>query len=265
MHRTTKLATLSGSTVLILFALAQFATEGVKSVNEGASDRLGADQVTGSITDTFTPSAAADIKNSLDARPVTDRNLTDTATDSGPALAQPNEQQAERSEASRKNADTRTVEASADQLEPRLSPQVFSVLEEVQRRQQNQQWEEALNEMNALYSRYDELSSFEQATLLNFYTNTLLPLEMWEQSISAFSLMLTIPDLRPDISSRATLSLGQLHARVGDSDTAIAYYITWLANPAGEARTQAQENRVRALLLSAQESAQESTQESAQQ
>lgn len=145
------------------------------------------------------------------------------------------------------------AQANGDRGEPRLSQHVMSVLMEVQRRQQAEQWEEALNELNALYRQYDELSSFEQSTLLNFYTNTLLSLQMWNEAISAFSLMLTIPDLGADVNARATLALGQLHGQIGDAETAAAYYRTWLNDPTVPNRTQERAERVRNLLREAEE------------
>lgn len=111
---------------------------------------------------------------------------------------------------------------------PRLSPRVFDVISEVQERQLAGQWEEALNEMNALYHELDTLNPFEQATLLNFYTNTLLRMEMWQESITAFNMILQVPDLRPDVNARALLALGQLHARVGEGPEGAAYLQEWL-------------------------------------
>ncbi|MDP2126762.1 MAG: hypothetical protein Q8K97_05240 [Pseudohongiella sp.] len=113
-------------------------------------------------------------------------------------------------------------------LEPVLSSRVYAIIEEVQRRQSEGHWEEALNELNALYTDFESMNSYEQATVLNFYTNTLLHLEMWQESISAFSLLLTVDNLRPDSNARALLSLGQLHAGVGEIDVATAYYEEWL-------------------------------------
>ena len=72
------------------------------------------------------------------------------------------------------------------------------------------------------------MNPFEQATLLNFYTNTLVRLQMWQESISVFTLMLTVEDLRPDINARALLSLGQLHQRVDEIPVATGYYEEWL-------------------------------------
>ncbi len=133
---------------------------------------------------------------------------------------------------------------------PTLSPQVYAVIEEVQLLQQAGQWEEALNEMNALYQDFDQLTPFEQTTLLNFYTNTLYRLEMWQESISAFSLMLTIPDLRPDLNARALLALGQLHTTVGDNEAAIGYLEEWLRFTAGTQNREAQTQQVQELLAS---------------
>lgn len=110
----------------------------------------------------------------------------------------------------------------------RMSDRVRNIIEEVQTRQLENQWEEALNEMNALYTEYESLNSFEQAVLLNFYTNTLLRLEMWQESVTAFSQMLLIDDLRPEINARALLALGQLHSRLGEDQAAVEYFENWL-------------------------------------
>lgn len=139
-----------------------------------------------------------------------------------------------------------------DSAEPKLSPYVVSVLTEVQRRQLAEQWEEALNELNALYQDYDTLSSFEQSTLLNFYSNTLLSLQMWEEAISAFTMMLTIPNLEMETNARATLALGQLHMQAGDLQTAAAYYRAWLDESNITGRTPEQIERVRGLLQAIQ-------------
>lgn len=139
-----------------------------------------------------------------------------------------------------------------DGAEPKLSPYVVSVLTEVQRRQLAEQWEEALNELNALYQDYDTLSSFEQSTLLNFYSNTLLSLQMWEEAISAFTMMLTIPNLEMETNARATLALGQLHTQAGDLQTAAAYYRAWLDESNITGQTPEQIERVRGLLQAIQ-------------
>ncbi|HDZ10368.1 hypothetical protein [Pseudohongiella sp.] len=127
-----------------------------------------------------------------------------------------------------------------DSSEPVLSDRVFYVIQEAQQRQLEDQWEESLAELNALYSDFDSMTPFEQATLLNFYTNVLVRLEMWQESISAFSLLLTVEDLRPDINSRALMALGQLHASVDEVSTAIAYYQEWLEFTRGMTGLEAQ-------------------------
>jgi len=150
---------------------------------------------------------------------------------------------------------TRTESKDAEAATPSLSQQVRDVIAEVQSRQLDGQWEEALNEMNALYGNFEELNPFEQATLLNFYTNTLLQLEMWQESISAFSLMLTIPDIRPDINARALIALGQLHNQVGEPETAISYYESALATTTAMENMEEQTQRVRRLLSETREAA----------
>lgn len=142
---------------------------------------------------------------------------------------------------------TLAVRAGADAVEPgapRLSERVRRVLEEVQARQLDDQWDAALNEMNALYGEFDSLTPFEQSTLLNFYTNTLIQLQLWQEAISAFTLMLTVEELRPDVTGRALMALGQLSSRVGDRDVAIAYYEEWLRFTAGQEGLERQTGRV---------------------
>ncbi|MDO9319835.1 MAG: hypothetical protein Q7V56_16795 [Gammaproteobacteria bacterium] len=141
-------------------------------------------------------------------------------------------------------ADANLSSQRPDSSKPALSDRVFYVIEEAQKRQLEDQWEEALNELNALYLDFDSLNPFEQATLLNFYTNTLIRLEMWQESISAFALMLTVEDLRPDINARALLALGQLHAKVNEVPVATAYYEEWLEFTRGMDGLEAQTARV---------------------
>lgn len=133
-----------------------------------------------------------------------------------------------------------------------LSSKVMRVIAEVQSRQLDGQWEEALNEMNALYADFDSLRPFEQVTLLNFYTNTLIRLEMWNESISAFSRILTIPELRPDLNARALLALGQLHSRTGDKQQAQGFYHEWLAFTEGKPGFEQQTPRVQLQLAALQ-------------
>ncbi len=137
---------------------------------------------------------------------------------------------------------------ASERSAPVLSPRVFYVIEEAQRRQMADQWAEALTELNALYTDFDSLSPFEQATLLNFYTNTLIRLEMWQESISAFTLLLTVDNLRADSNSRALLALGQLHQRVDELDVAAAYYEEWLDFTRGMPGLEAQTTRVEQML-----------------
>lgn len=119
------------------------------------------------------------------------------------------------------------------EAEPELSQRVLTILEEVQLRQLDDQWEAALNEMNALYTEYEQLNSLEQTMLLNFYTNTLIRLQMWNEAILAFTRMTDIPNLRPDLNARALLSLGQLNDRIGDTQASIFYLESWLQSIEG--------------------------------
>ncbi len=128
--------------------------------------------------------------------------------------------------ASRQNSEPELRSRPVDNA-PKLSEHVFTVIEDVQTMQLEGRWEESLTQLNALYEDYDSLSNFEQTTLLNFYTNTLLRFEMWPEAIGAFSRMLVIPDLRPDIGARALMALGQLHNVVGEYGASVSYLETW--------------------------------------
>ena len=139
-----------------------------------------------------------------------------------------------------------------------LSEQVFAVIEDVQQKQMDGKWEESLVELNTLYEEFDELNSFEQTTLLNFYTNTLVRFEMWPEAIGAFSRMLTIPDLRPDIGARALLALGQLHAQEGEYAASITYLTSWQELTAGMENMERNNERVAQLLAQSRLAAQQS-------
>ncbi len=68
---------------------------------------------------------------------------------------------------------------------------------------------------------------------------------MWQESITAFSKMLTVPDLRPDINARALLALGQLHQQVNEAPAAVTYYEAWLDFTENTPGLEAQRARVR--------------------
>lgn len=142
---------------------------------------------------------------------------------------------------------------------PVLSEQVFAVIEDVQQKQMDGKWEESLVELNALYEDFDNLNSFEQTTLLNFYTNTLIRFEMWPEAIGAFSRMLTVPDLRPDLGARALMALGQLHAQVGEYAASITYLTTWQDLTAGMENMERSNERVTQLLAQTRLAAQQSS------
>lgn len=141
-------------------------------------------------------------------------------------------------------ATTRSLSQPKDTPASTLSERVFNVIDQAQWLQQSGQWEESLVGLNALYSDFESMNTFEQSTLLNFYTNTLIRMEMWQESISAFTLMLTIPDLRPDINARALMALGQLHERVDEADLATGYYEEWLEYTRGMPGMEQQTARV---------------------
>lgn len=151
-----------------------------------------------------------------------DSNLDTAINNFAEASAQAQEQEQEQEQPSRQASNFDTP------LPNEISPRVLAVFEETQKRMLQGQWEDALNEMNALYSEIDSLNSLEQSTLLNFYTNALLANEMFDEAITAFSMMLEIPDTPDKQRDRAILSLGQLYAAGGDKEAAIYHFEAWL-------------------------------------
>jgi len=138
------------------------------------------------------------------------------------------------SEQAAQNSSTLDENATLDEdteLEsaPTLSLPVFDVINAVQSLQMAGEWPQALNAMNTLYAGYDELNALEQATLLSFYTNTLLALGMNAEAMTAFEQLLVIPDLRPDLHARSLMALGQLYARAEGYQVSILYLTDWLA------------------------------------
>lgn len=142
---------------------------------------------------------------------------------------------------------------------PVLGEYVFAVIEDVQQKQLDGRWEESLVDLNTLYEDFDQLNSFEQTTLLNFYTNTLLRFEMWPEAIGAFSRMLTIPNLRPDLGARALMALGQLHARVGEYAASISYLRSWQDMTIGMENMERSNATVASLLAQSRAALQQST------
>lgn len=118
-------------------------------------------------------------------------------------------------------------ENTAPEEAPRMSQATFSVIQQVQDQQLNGEWLASLEAMNGLYNNFEQLNSLEQVTLLNFYNNALIQLEMWQEAISAFTLMLTVPDLRSDLYARTLIALGQLHSRENEPEAARAYLEEW--------------------------------------
>ena len=112
---------------------------------------------------------------------------------------------------------------------PILSERVYKVIDEVQKRFTDQQIEEGLNELNALYEDYDQLNDFEKATVLNFYSNALLAYRMLPEATAVFEKLLTVDNLRDDIRERALRSLGQLNMAQEHYDQAINYFNQFLA------------------------------------
>jgi hypothetical protein len=191
--------------------------------------------------DTFSEQLDEDIppKSTLPNSTEFETHSTDNAAD---ASRQPLKEPTEEPDSNLDTAINNFAEASAQEQEQsshqasnfdtplpnEISPRVLAIFEETQKRMLQGQWEDALNEMNALYSEIDSLNSLEQSTLLNFYTNALLANEMFDEAITAFSMMLEIPDTPDKQRDRAILSLGQLYAAGGDKEAAIYHFEAWL-------------------------------------
>jgi len=110
-----------------------------------------------------------------------------------------------------------------------LSVMVYAGIREAQQHLMTEQWEAAVNELNALYAYYEQLNHFEQRTLLNFYSNALLGLRMYEEAIVLFEQSLTVP--APDGGderSRPRLALGQLYAGMGEHQAAVQHLSAWM-------------------------------------
>ena len=187
----------------------------------------------GQVAETAAHNDAANTQSESDERSPTEATEPGAADRNGDSTTEP-------------QRSTRTLSTISDNADaPAMSDRVYYVIEEAQRMQQADQWEAALMELNALYASFENLTPFEQMTLLNFYTNTLIRLEMWQESITAFSKMLTVPDLRPDINARALLALGQLHQQVNEAPAAVTYYEAWLDFTENTPGLEAQRARVR--------------------
>jgi hypothetical protein len=249
LSRTKTVLLFSFTFLLIISALLFFSVEKTDLDISTASTLALPDNTSSSTENAEIPRPAQTISDNdvdSDNSPVSQAN---TVASSSPSAENPNRNL---DTANFSNTEARSEQSTSAAETPQQIPRVRTVIEEVQRRLMAQQVEEALNEMNALYTEFDELSPFEQATLLNFYTNALIAQEMWQESITAFALMRTIADLRTDLDSRAGLALGQLHSRIGEPDVALDYYREWLANPYEEERTAEQTRRVVQLMTEAE-------------
>lgn len=117
-----------------------------------------------------------------------------------------------------------------------LSPEVFAAIEEIQNylkpeaNPSERDMETAKNLLDALYAdKYATANSFEQSTILNFYTNYYLYQKDYHEATRVFEQMLTIDALREDVNLRVLRSLGQLYAVSEQWQESIDAYKRWLA------------------------------------
>lgn len=199
----------------------------------------------------------ASVRINTDTRAATDAGQTHDASTHATSDTRENTTSRPDQAPNQTNSDRTQPEAGeSDSDTPRLSQRVYEVIDEVNRRQVDNQWEEALNEMNALYLEYETLNTFEQITLLNFYTNVLIRMEMWDESIVVFNQILEIPGIRPDVGLRALLSLGQIHSQQGEHALAISYLESWQALAANDPVMPNNAERVAQLLAASRQSIQ---------
>ncbi len=81
--------------------------------------------------------------------------------------------------------------------------------------------------LDELNERYDRLNDFEKSTLLNFYTNYYLSTDNVEMALQTFEKILTIENLRIEVSQRAMMALGQLYMGEERFEEAIEAYDRW--------------------------------------
>jgi len=140
-----------------------------------------------------------------------------------------------------------TVEAqSTDDSEDRSPPQtrdaetlseaVFESVTEIQelltgRRPDSEdepEPEAAKERLDALYeSEFADANSFEQSTILNFYTNYYLMQQDYPEALQTFEQLLEIEGLRADTRLRTLRSLGQLYAHQERWQESLDAYSEW--------------------------------------
>lgn len=197
-------------------------------------------------------------------KPVTERNdeamtrdaLVESIAET-PVVEETGSQALQQSSASTNFSELPPTPARRERLEEisgglRLSPRVIAIVTEIQARQVEEQWEEATNELNALYEEWDLLNTLEKTTLLNFYTNNFLAQQMYPEAIATFSRMLTIPDLRPDIAARALKSFGQLYLATGQPELAVPQFEEWIESSYQLDLREGERERVEEFLMQSQ-------------
>lgn len=84
--------------------------------------------------------------------------------------------------------------------------------------------------LDALYeAQFDTANTFEQATMLNFYTNYHLSLQDYQGALQRFEQLAELEGVREDVRLRTLRSLGQLYAAEEQWQQAIDAYLQWLS------------------------------------
>lgn len=110
-----------------------------------------------------------------------------------------------------------------------LSTGVQMAISAAQDHLMNSRWEAGVNELNAIYGQYADLSHFEQRTLLGFYANALLGLRMHDEAVVLYEQLLGVPaPAGGDENSRPHLVLGQLYAARDEHHAAVQHFSAWL-------------------------------------
>jgi tetratricopeptide (TPR) repeat protein len=144
---------------------------------------------------------------------------------SAPAVAQDNEDAAERESKAQK-----TKQAQA------VSKEVYEKIEKAQELVDAKDYQGALRELERLYNP-DKLTEYEQANVLNYIGFVYYNMENTAGAISTYEKMLAIPSLEPTMAKQTTYTLAQLYTMEEQYQKALTTLDKWFTmetNPAPE-------------------------------
>ena len=144
---------------------------------------------------------------------------------SAPAVAQDDEDAAERESQAQK-----TKQAQA------VSKEVYEKIEKAQELVDAKDYQGALRELDRLYNP-DKLTEYEQANVLNYIGFVYYNMENTAGAISTYVKMLAIPSLEPTMAKQTTYTLAQLYTMEEEYQKALTTLDKWFTmetNPAPE-------------------------------